>query len=92
METPWAALSSSSPASGVSMVSSSRRRARVCAFEVVGGLNAHTSTRARLDNRHQGLSAFEYTPIGRGFDSFMGFLGGGEDHVTQRINTGRTPG
>lgn len=37
---------------------------------------------------HLGLTSFAYTPIGRGFDQSFGFLGGGEDHYTQKINTG----
>ena len=38
---------------------------------------------------HQGFSSPLFTPHGRGFDRHFGFLGGGEDHITQRINTGR---
>eukprot|EP00039_Didymoeca_costata_P016867 m.307666 g.307666 ORF g.307666 m.307666 type:complete len:488 (+) comp16463_c1_seq18:124-1587(+) len=37
---------------------------------------------------HQSFSSNAYTPLGRGFDKFFGFLGGGEDHITQHINTG----
>ena len=37
---------------------------------------------------HQGLSSAATTPLGRGFDKSFGYLGGGEDHVTQKINLG----
>jgi leishmanolysin-like peptidase len=37
---------------------------------------------------HEGLASEQYTPRGRGFDRSFGFLGGGENHYTQRINTG----
>ena len=37
---------------------------------------------------HEGLASEHYTPRGRGFDQSFGFLGGGENHYTQRINTG----
>jgi arylsulfatase B len=36
---------------------------------------------------HEGLASERYTPRGRGFDRSFGFLGGGENHYTQRINT-----
>eukprot|EP00730_Choanoeca_flexa_P004670 TRINITY_DN11768_c0_g1_i8.p1 TRINITY_DN11768_c0_g1~~TRINITY_DN11768_c0_g1_i8.p1 ORF type:complete len:519 (+),score=110.86 TRINITY_DN11768_c0_g1_i8:135-1691(+) len=32
---------------------------------------------------HQGFFTFDYTPVGRGYDSSVGFLVGGEDHFTQ---------
>jgi hypothetical protein len=38
---------------------------------------------------HQGFASEQFTPHGRGFDRHFGFLGGGENHITQRINTGR---
>lgn len=34
---------------------------------------------------HQGFYHPKYLPLQRGFDSFFGFLGGCEDHVTQRV-------
>lgn len=34
---------------------------------------------------HQGFYHPRYLPMARGFDSFFGFLGGCEDHVTQRV-------
>ncbi|XP_065196700.1 arylsulfatase B-like [Sycon ciliatum] len=46
---------------------------------------------------HLGLKSEEYLPVSRGFDTMTGFLTGGEDHVTQRIQcgtdfwTGRAP-
>lgn len=38
---------------------------------------------------HEGLASPAFTPVGRGFDKSFGFLGGGENHYTQRINLGR---
>eukprot|EP00750_Incisomonas_marina_P020911 INCI4111.6.p1 GENE.INCI4111.6~~INCI4111.6.p1 ORF type:complete len:734 (-),score=97.45 INCI4111.6:2429-4630(-) len=32
---------------------------------------------------HQGFYSAEFTPHGRGFDTSFGFLGGGEDHLSQ---------
>eukprot|EP00045_Choanoeca_perplexa_P006088 m.51781 g.51781 ORF g.51781 m.51781 type:complete len:126 (-) comp13459_c0_seq1:1024-1401(-) len=32
---------------------------------------------------HQGFYTFDYTPLGRGYESSVGFLVGGEDHYTQ---------
>ena len=34
---------------------------------------------------HQGTFRSEYIPVSRGFDSSSGFLGGGENHMTQRV-------
>ena len=31
---------------------------------------------------HLGFESWEYTPVGRGFESYYGYLGGGEDYVT----------
>jgi len=38
---------------------------------------------ALCPRRHQGFFNRSYTPRGRGFDSSFGFLGGGEDHLSQ---------
>ena len=44
---------------------------------------------SRQQKWHQGLSSAKTTPLGRGFDKSFGYLGGGEDHITQKINLGR---
>jgi|EP01046_Picozoa_sp_COSAG06_P064847 arylsulfatase B len=36
---------------------------------------------------HVGLSYWEETPVGRGFDTYMGFFEGSMDHWTQAYNT-----
>ena len=41
---------------------------------------------------HQGFHRKEYTPLHRGFDTFHGFLVGGEDHFTQEICCTNCPG
>ena len=33
---------------------------------------------------HEGLMTEDYLPVNRGFDTSSGFLGGGEDHMTQK--------
>lgn len=33
---------------------------------------------------HLGFESWDYTPIGRGFDSWFGYLGGGEDYFTHK--------
>jgi hypothetical protein len=33
---------------------------------------------------HLGFESWDYTPIGRGFDSYYGYLGGGEDYLTHK--------
>lgn len=33
---------------------------------------------------HLGYASWEMTPLGRGFDSFYGYLGGGEDYYTHQ--------
>eukprot|EP00040_Diaphanoeca_grandis_P042901 m.266368 g.266368 ORF g.266368 m.266368 type:complete len:678 (+) comp66964_c0_seq1:198-2231(+) len=40
-------------------------------------------TTAQVGKWHQGYFKQEYTPHGRGFDTSFGFLGGGEDHLSQ---------
>ena len=34
---------------------------------------------------HEGFYKSEYLPVNRGFDTSSGFLGGGEDHMNQRV-------
>ena len=36
---------------------------------------------------HEGFYKSEYLPVNRGFDTSSGFLGGGEDHMNQRVGT-----
>ena len=40
---------------------------------------------------HQGFFSHEYTPHGRGFNTSFGFLGGGEDHLSQCHGCGTRP-
>ena len=37
---------------------------------------------------HLGLKSEAYLPVNRGFDTMTGFLTGGEDHITQRVQCG----
>lgn len=37
---------------------------------------------------HLGFQSWDNTPVGRGFDSFVGYLNGGEDYYTHKIAAG----
>ena len=39
---------------------------------------------AMIGKWHTGFESWAYTPIQRGFDSYFGYLGGGEDYLTHR--------
>ena len=40
----------------------------------------HVLPRSTVPQWHLGMSSWRFTPLERGFDSYYGYLGGGEDY------------